>query len=126
MLVLVVDDDADCASEMAELLQSYDCRTILAVSAQAALAAARDGRPDVALIDVHLGEESGLDLARSLKGVTPRIVLHSGRPLSQRESASLADQQMAFLLKPIVMEELFAAMGGSPRPVVRGKEKPEA
>jgi DNA-binding NarL/FixJ family response regulator len=66
---MIVDDSADFAAAARDLLerQGLDVVGVAATTAEA-LSTASEARPDVALIDIDLGEESGLDLAELLAG----------------------------------------------------------
>jgi DNA-binding NarL/FixJ family response regulator len=64
---LMVDDNATYLSEARDLLQRQGMHVVgVASSGEDALALAASDRPDVALVDVDLGVESGLDVARAL------------------------------------------------------------
>ena len=69
--VLIVEDDADFAESLADLLELRGFRAVVAGTVEAAMAAAAgtggdDAPPAVALIDLRLGATSGIDLlARS-------------------------------------------------------------
>ena len=64
---LIVDDNQRFAQTARELLQE-DGIDVLAVAAggEEAVRLARELRPDLALVDIDLGGESGLDVARRL------------------------------------------------------------
>jgi two-component system, NarL family, nitrate/nitrite response regulator NarL len=77
---LIVDDNPDFVDSARRLLASQGLDVVgSASSGVEALAIAEALEPDVALIDVHLGTESGLDVARRLAQRTPatRVVLIS-------------------------------------------------
>jgi DNA-binding NarL/FixJ family response regulator len=64
---LLVDDNALYLGEARDLLQRQGMRVVaIASNCGDALAMAASHRPDVALVDVDLGAESGLDVARAL------------------------------------------------------------
>lgn len=64
---LIVDDNAGYLTEARALLQRQGLSIIgVASTSGDALAIAASGRPDVALVDVDLGAESGLDVAHAL------------------------------------------------------------
>jgi DNA-binding NarL/FixJ family response regulator len=64
---LIVDDNPIYLSEARNLLQRQGMSVIgVASTSGDALAIAASDRPDVALVDVDLGAESGLDVARAL------------------------------------------------------------
>jgi CheY-like chemotaxis protein len=64
---LIVDDNAGYLTEACDLLERQGMSIVgVASTAGRALAIAASDRPDVALVDVDLGPESGLDVARAL------------------------------------------------------------
>jgi two-component system, NtrC family, response regulator AlgB len=66
--VLVVDDEVNIRETLGLCLRALDCRVELAASGRAALDACRSHRPDLAFLDLRLGDESGLELL-------PRLLL---------------------------------------------------
>ena len=80
---LIVDDNASFLEEAAALLQR-DGLVIagLAANTREAIDKARELQPDVALVDISLGSESGLELARRLVDIdegAPTVILISTR-----------------------------------------------
>jgi CheY-like chemotaxis protein len=70
---LIVDDNPEFLKTAADLLQRQGMSVVgVASNIPDALAKARDLQPDVYLVDIDLGEESGLDLAYRLT-TTPDI-----------------------------------------------------
>ena len=66
---LIVDDSPQFRQAAAELLEEEGIDVLgLAAGADEALRLARDLRPDLALVDIDLGGESGLSVARRLCG----------------------------------------------------------
>ena len=69
--ILVVDDDADISTLVAELLRLAGHRTTTAASGTAALAALTepvdDGLPDLVLLDVQMPELDGWDTLRAIR-----------------------------------------------------------
>jgi DNA-binding NarL/FixJ family response regulator len=64
---LIVDDNDIYLSEARKLLQRQGMSVVgVASTSSDALAIAESERPDIALVDVDLGAESGLDVARAL------------------------------------------------------------
>jgi len=80
---LIVDDNASFLEEAAALLQR-DGLVIagLAANTREAIEKARELQPDVALVDISLGSESGPELARRLVDIAegaPTVILISTR-----------------------------------------------
>jgi two-component system, OmpR family, response regulator len=65
--VLIVDDDPSVREMLAEYLSENGFETVQADSGEAMRAALAARVPDVALLDVRLGREDGLSLARYLR-----------------------------------------------------------
>lgn len=80
---LIVDDNAAFLEEAAALLRRDGLVIVgLASNAREALERAQQLHPDVALVDISLGAESGLELARRLVTIgegAPTVILISTR-----------------------------------------------
>lgn len=107
---LVVDDSARFLAAARVLLERQGMTVVgVASSSAEALERIAELRPDVTLVDVQLGEESGLELARRLvreRAVPPsRLILMSGR-----EPEDLADPTAERVVAGfLVKSELSAA-----------------
>jgi DNA-binding NarL/FixJ family response regulator len=79
---LIVDDNALFLASARDLLEREGMPVIGVASTSAeALRLVRELRPDVTLVDIDLGDESGFDLARRLCGTADcRVVLISTYP----------------------------------------------
>jgi DNA-binding NarL/FixJ family response regulator len=81
--VLVVDDDDAFRKLMRRLVTAHGLEVVgEADGVAAAVAAAHELRPDGALVDIRLGDGSGIALARQLSSLPwrPRVVLTSTHP----------------------------------------------
>jgi signal transduction histidine kinase/CheY-like chemotaxis protein len=79
--VLVVDDNADAAESLAELIRLFGHDVSVAYDGPSALAKAREWRPDVVLCDIGLPGMTGYDVARAFRaadGGTMKLVAVSG------------------------------------------------
>ena len=68
MRLLLVDDDAGLRALIRATFESFDIEVREAAHAAGAREAIADERPDVIVLDVQMPGETGLELARSLKG----------------------------------------------------------
>ncbi|HSG28298.1 MAG TPA: response regulator [Candidatus Krumholzibacterium sp.] len=59
--ILIVDDEVNVRRLYSEELESEGYETILAENIGEALAAVQDQSPDLIILDIKLGEESGID-----------------------------------------------------------------
>ena len=109
--VLIVDDDDQVRRALTRLLSRHElvCRT--ASTAADALAAVSAEPPDVVLLDVGLGHESGLDVLRELRSADPRrpavVMVTSRRDLFPEISTELGTAD-DWVTKPWDSEELVA------------------
>jgi DNA-binding response OmpR family regulator len=89
--ILVVDKDLPYARRVVELLCSAGYDTLATPSARDAIAAVSTSRPDLALVDVGLTDDSGLALSASLRSKfsLPLIILSR---LDDAEAALQATQ----------------------------------
>jgi CheY-like chemotaxis protein len=95
---LIVDDNVDYLQTARALLQQEGIDVVgVATNSAEALQRVSELRPSVALVDVYLGEESGLDLARQLAdgpdGARPDVILIS--TYGERDFAELIDDSPA-------------------------------
>ncbi len=70
--------------------------------------------PDVAIMDIRLPDMSGLDCTSKLSAILPDlpIIVLTGFPDSRTFFCSLMEGAKGFLVKPIIAEELVAAIKG--------------
>jgi PAS domain S-box-containing protein len=114
--VLVVDDNADAADTLADLLRTFGHEVEVAYDGPAALARARAAPPEVVLCDIGLPGMSGYDVARALRADaklsgTLLVALTGYAQAEDRQRA----QQAGFdvhLAKPPELEELVAVLRG--------------
>ena len=110
--VLVVDDDRDFAESINDILASHGYRSAAASSAREALAVIPDFDAPVALIDLRLGSENGLNLVSDLKQARPDMLCVMISAHADVESAmrALHEGVHAYLRKPVDGNELLATL----------------
>lgn len=69
--VLIVDDDPGICTLLGRLCQRASYRTVMAQSAEEALALLEDAPADVVIVDLYLPEPRGLDILRRAKELYP-------------------------------------------------------
>jgi class 3 adenylate cyclase len=110
--VLVVDDDPDMASLLALMIAREGMLVEIVADGPAALAAVRDSRPDLVLLDVLLPGMSGFEICERLKGdaATALVPIVLVTALEDRASRVRGIEAGAddFLHKPVRREELLA------------------
>jgi DNA-binding NarL/FixJ family response regulator len=114
---LIVDDSAHFLAAARELLEREGITVVgTASNSDDAVRLAQELRPDVALVDIDLGEESGFDLSRRLAeldgGHAPRVVLISAYPESDFADLIAQSPAVLFLPKPeISADRIREALG---------------
>jgi DNA-binding NarL/FixJ family response regulator len=102
---LIVDDNQVYLTEARDLLQRQGMSIIgVASNSGDALAIAASDRPDVALVDVDLGAESGLDVARALAMSSQPVPVILISAYAEKDLRELLDDSPAvgFLPKSVV------------------------
>lgn len=108
-VILVVEDDADLAREIADTLSDYGMRPIVAMTWEAALGELSTTRPDLVVLDQRLGAVDTVPLLPRLRALTaaPVLILTGNRAEADRIVA-LEIGADDFLLKPTSGRELVA------------------
>ena len=110
-LILLVDDDPDVRGMLAESLATLGHRVIEAQDGQAALAAVRSERPDLALLDFAMPEMNGAELARALRAEMPGLKLLFASGYAETDAiVDAAGAGMRLLRKPFRLDALQAAI----------------
>jgi DNA-binding NtrC family response regulator len=103
--IFVVDDEFVIASTLATILQRNGFDAVYYTDPLQALAAARQGAPNLLITDVVMPELSGIDLAIAMKKESPdcRVLLFSGQAATANllESARSRGYDFELISKPI-------------------------
>ncbi len=110
--VLIVDDENDFVSSLVDILESRGYRTETAYSAIGALDKIKEFNSQVALLDIRLGQVSGIDLLANLKKVHPAIICVMMTAYAAIDTAIEALQVGAYdyLRKPFYPPDLLATL----------------
>jgi DNA-binding response OmpR family regulator len=109
--VLLAEDDITMVALLKTLLKLEGFEVLAADPEVDIPSIVRKERPDVILLDVHLGHQNGMDVLKTLRedeatrGV--HVIMSSGMNLLEDCLKGGAD---AFLLKPYMPDELIATM----------------
>ena len=105
--ILIVDDDKRIRELVARFLQTSGFRVTMAGDAETARAAMRGLSFDLVILDVMMPGESGLDLARSLKAISPiPICMMTALADPEQRVAGLAAGVDDYVTKPFDPREL--------------------
>jgi CheY-like chemotaxis protein len=112
---MIVDDNADFLAAATDLLEGEGISVVgVASTSSDAIQQAEQLRPDLTLVDIDLGAESGFDLVRRLAqdggGPAPSMILIS--TYAERDFCELIDASPAigFLSKPDLSAQAIRAM----------------
>jgi CheY-like chemotaxis protein len=106
--ILVVEDSEPLGRMLSQTLSRAGHEAHWVASGADAVARAASLAPDVAFVDMHLGDMDGTALASELRTTAPdcRLVGLSG----EAPDAAVLQQFDAFLLKPVALDTLLSAV----------------
>jgi CheY-like chemotaxis protein len=107
--VLLVDDEVDFISALAERLRIRNYETRLARSGAAALVEVEKERPDVVLLDLKMPGMSGMETLVKIKDKDPSIevIMVTGSVDSQVGESALNAGASGHMVKPFDIETLM-------------------
>lgn len=112
--LLIVDDDAPFRERLVRAMRDRGYDASGAVDHASAIAAASAESPELALVDLKLGSESGLAVVRDLKQLDPATVIvvltGYGSIATAVESVKLG--AASYLTKPADADQIVAAFAG--------------
>ena len=106
--VLVVDDEADIRGTISELLSYNGYQVDSVASGAEALAAVKNGKPDLILLDLLLPGMSGIDVASQLRATHPKLPILFVSGHAEPDLLNAAVPGVRLLRKPFQSEELYA------------------
>src|SRR5262245_2068011 len=106
--LLVIDDEAGIRFTIGEVLQGPDLRVLAAENAEQGLQLTRDEAPDVVLLDIRLGNKSGLDVFHELREIDPKllVVFITGHGTAETAIEAMKLGAFDYLVKPLDLAEL--------------------
>lgn len=123
-LGLLVDDDELYLRTLQRSLQKRGLTTLLACSVEEAVRIAQESRPAFALIDLRLGNDSGLALIEPLKAVREdmRILLLTGYASIATAVEAIKRGADNYLTKPVTADAIVRALNDE----LEGEAAPES
>ena len=107
--VLVVDDDASLAEMLTIVLRQEGFEPVMCMSGDEALAAFREHRPDIVLLDVMLPGMDGIDVCKALRAESGvPIVMLTARSDTVDVVVGLESGADDYMVKPFKPRELVA------------------
>lgn len=112
--VLIVDDNADSADSMVELLAVLGHEARAAYGGAQALEVVRDFMPDVVLLDLEMPEMNGYEVLAAMQahGLRASVFALTGRGTADDRRRALDAGFAEHLVKPVTVESLSGALRG--------------
>ena len=114
MEILVIEDIADAAQSLADVLELEGHRVRVAMDGRSGIAKARELRPEVVLCDIGLPDVSGYEVARTLRAnggqQTMRLIALSGYAQAEDVQRARDAGFDAHISKPPSIETLLALL----------------
>lgn len=114
--VLVVDDEVEFASTLAERLRlrGYDARAVF--NAEDAVSAAKSDTPEVLLLDMKMPGVDGAEIMRNIKQVYPHVefIILTGKGIEDEEKEVLTTA-FAQVIKPMDINGLTGIIDSAKR-----------
>jgi len=123
MKVLLVDDEEDLISTLAERLELRGIAAEAATTGAEAVDLVNEKEFDVVVVDVKMPGMDGLEVMRRIKARRPhmQVILLTGRGSEQESQAGLEEGAFDYLVKPINIEDLIQKM----REALKGIQRKE-
>ncbi len=110
--VLVVDDDRELLETLVDILDHEGYTVTSAFGRQSGLEEAKRFAPHVAVLDIRLGVDSGIDLLEDLRRLNPQLICLMMTGYTSIDTAMEAIHKGAYdyLQKPVEMRYLFSVL----------------
>jgi signal transduction histidine kinase len=111
--ILIVDDDARCASGLARMLKQNGYMACTAITSPTVAAERFTAlKPDLVLLDLHMDPLSGIDVLKKINEMTepssrPPVVMLTADTTVEAKYDALAAGATAFLAKPLDLVEVI-------------------
>jgi len=116
--VLLVDDEQEFVSTLAERLEFRDIETLVAINGDQALRMIEEHKPPLVVLDVLMPGIGGLDVLKRIKRKHPEIqvILLTGHGSTKDGIKGMHQGAFDYLMKPVNIEELIHRMNEALEP----------
>jgi DNA-binding NtrC family response regulator len=113
--VLIVDDEVEFASTLAErlALRNYDVKAVYHV--EDAITAAQSDPPDVVLLDLRMPGIGGFEVLKTIKQFDPAIevIMLTGQPITEVTDEEVPAGLFDYIMKPVDIGELVVKINNA-------------
>lgn len=111
--VLLVDDEEEFVTTLAERLSIRGIRTRTALDGESALRKVAEDAPQVLVLDVMMPGMRGLDVLRAVKRDHPgvQVILLTGQGSTKDGIEGMREGAFDYMMKPFNIENLMAKIG---------------
>jgi DNA-binding response OmpR family regulator len=122
MKVLLVDDEEEFVTTLAERLELRNIQALVATDGEAALAQIEADPPQIVILDIMMPGLGGLEVLKRIKVQNPQlpVILLTGRGSTKEGIQGMQLGAVDYLMKPIDIEELIKKM----QAVIKGEASP--
>jgi two-component system nitrogen regulation response regulator GlnG len=101
--LLVIDDESSIRFSIAQVFEGENIEMLGAATAEEGLRLAAEELPDVILLDIRLGEHSGMDLFKDLRSIDPKnlIIFITGHGTTDTAIEAMKLGAYDYLVKPL-------------------------
>lgn len=115
--VLVVDDEVEFASTLAErlVLRGYDANAVYC--AEDTFAIVKSDQPDIILLDLKMPGMSGIEILMTVRTFAPDlyVILLTGHMDVEKEIEGIKLDNFDYIMKPVDIKELLTKIEGAMR-----------
>lgn len=106
--LLVIDDEPNVRFSISQVFAGADIQLFEANSAKVGIRLAAEEAPDVILLDIRLGESSGLDVFQELRRIDPKclVVFITGHGTAETAIEAMKMGAYDYLVKPLDADRL--------------------
>ena len=111
--ILLVDDEVEFISTLAERLEIRGIEARVAYDGEAALKAVAENEPQAMVLDVMMPGMDGLEVLQRVKEEHPRVqvILLTGQGKTRDGIEGMRYGAFAYMMKPLDLDELIATLG---------------
>ena len=106
--ILIIDDEKDVHYSFRRLLEKEPLTILSAESGSEGIQQARKSRPDVIVMDIRMGQQSGLDTLKELRQMNPKqvVIMMTAYGTSQTAIEAMKLGAYDYVLKPFDIPHL--------------------